>query len=316
MRITPVIFIFCILILSCAEHSSYEPAYLSFQPSPPGNSPRLFAPDHFAPLVNYRDAAFTPDGKEFYFTRIRQDTFTIMECRYVNGKWSAPEPARFSGNHNDFEPCISADGKFFYFASMRPSELKPEMKNDIDIWRMEKTSDGWSQPELLDTVINSTCMEYFPSVTSSGDLYFGRNNQKMTRGDIYVSRFQKGKFTKAQKLPATVNLPATSYNACIAPDESYILFSTYIQENGPWHSDLFISFRGENGWWSEAINMGSQINSPGNDHAPSFSPDGKYLFFASTRGQNSNDKHRIYWISTNIINQLKKQRNEHGNSDI
>jgi Tol biopolymer transport system component len=309
MRIIPVIVVpIVVLILGCVENNTGVCiSYLN--QNPPGKYPSVFAPDYFSEFADYRDAVFTPDGTEFYFTQIQHDTFTIMTRYFENGKWTDPVVAPFSGKFNDFEPCISIDGKCFYFASMRPSEFKPEMENDIDIWRMDRESNKWGEPQRLDTVINTGCMEYFPSVTKNKNLVFGRNNLEMTRGDVYISKRVNGKFIKPVKLPEIINLPSTAFNAFIAPDESYIIFSTYIQNEGKWHSDLFISFMHANSRWSDPVNM-KGLNSSGNDHAPSLSPDGKYLFFASTRNCNENKKHQIFWVDATVITDMKLKIND------
>ena len=118
-----------------------------------GIEPVVFAEDILPP--NNRDVAFSPDGGEFYFTQVKNDSFTIMFSKYDEGQWTVPAVAPFSGIYNDFEPFITRDGQQFYFASMRPSEFKKEMKNDIDIWVMNRETDGWGNPKLLE----ETCCE-------------------------------------------------------------------------------------------------------------------------------------------------------------
>jgi hypothetical protein len=94
-----------------------------------------------------RDLAISPDGKEVFFTR--QDSTgrkqQIMHLRKLaDGSWSQPAPAWFSGTHRDLEPFFSPDGKKLFFASDRP---KPGRSGtDVDIWVMEKTKKGWSEP--------------------------------------------------------------------------------------------------------------------------------------------------------------------------
>jgi hypothetical protein len=229
-----------------------------------------------------------------------------MFCSFQNGEWTQPAIASFSGKYNDFEPVISRDGNFF-FGSMRPTKNKPNMTNDADIWMMRAAENGWSDPEVLPPPITSSCMEYFPSVTTDGTLYFGRNDFAMTRGDIHFSRLIEGKYSKPVKLPAIINLTASSFNAFIAPDESFLLFSTYLQDDSHWYSDLYIASRNSDGKWSEPSNLGPNINSRGNDHAPWISHDGKYLFFSSTRLDSSgkNENHSIFWLSTNILENYK-----------
>lgn len=47
--------------------------------------------------------------------------------------------------------------------------------------------------------------------------------------------------------------------------------------------------------------MGAKINTPGNEICPVVTPDGKYLFFNSTRSGVQN----AYWVDAKIIEDLK-----------
>lgn len=64
----------------------------------------------------------------------------------------------------------------------------------------------------------------------------------------------------------------------IAPDESYPIWDSD-REGGYGDSDLYISFRQEDGSWGPAINMGEGINPEFADAYGGVTSDGKYLFF-------------------------------------
>jgi Tol biopolymer transport system component len=49
--------------------------------------------------------------------------------------------------------------------------------------------------------------------------------------------------------------------------------------------------------------MGEEINSPESDYTPVVTPDGKYLFFTSSRGGVDD----IYWVDAGIILRLKQK---------
>jgi Tol biopolymer transport system component len=65
--------------------------------------------------------------------------------------------------------------------------------------------------------------------------------------------------------------------------------------------DLYISFRTEDGGWTESVNMGITVNSAGQDLCPKVTPDGKYLFLLSSRNGHNN----IYWMDAGIIDKLR-----------
>jgi len=110
-----------------------------------------------------------------------------MTSKFISGEWTKPSVAAFSGSFCDFEPFISSDGKGLYFASKRPSKGKISMKNDIDIWKVNRMGSRWGKAILLDGTINTNCMEYYPSVSKKGNIYFGRNDSALTRGDIFYT---------------------------------------------------------------------------------------------------------------------------------
>ncbi len=87
----------------------------------------------------------------------------------------------------------------------------------------------------------------------------------------------------------------------IAPDESYLLFSS---DRNTGRQSLFISFRRSDGSWTEAHGLGEAINSQKGERFPYVSPDGKYLFFTRWHGRDNED---IMWVSSKIIDDLRKE---------
>jgi hypothetical protein len=68
--------------------------------------------------------------------------------------------------------------------------------------------------------------------------------------------------------------------------------------------DIWISFRNQDGSWSDPKNLGKTINSGANAIlCPTVSPDGKYLFF--TKLNLTTQTGYVYWVSTNFIDVLK-----------
>ena len=310
-----LLYLFLFSLILCGVGCNYNKNELRsldnyFGNIPTEGKPYLFFPEYFSEEMNIRDITFLPDYSEFYYTHNTNDT-VINVSKFVLGKWTAPEIAEFSGIFCDFEPFITADGKNLFFASKRPSIDKRIMKNDIDIWKVYRNGSNWSEPFLLESIINTNCMEYYPSISKNENIYFGRNDSALTRGDIYFSKLLDSTYSKPLKLSETINLPTTSFNAFISPDENYIIFSTYIQENEHWHSDLFISYLDKNGDWETPINIGENINSKGNELSPWISYDSKYLFFSSTRLDSSglNMKYKIFWIETSAIENFEHYKN-------
>jgi Tol biopolymer transport system component len=65
--------------------------------------------------------AFTPDGNTVFFDRSNGPHKTIMVSHKVNGHWSKPQIAGFSGHWFDQDPVVSPDGSYLLFNSDRPA---------------------------------------------------------------------------------------------------------------------------------------------------------------------------------------------------
>jgi hypothetical protein len=88
----------------------------------------------------------------------------------------------------------------------------------------------------------------------------------------------------------------------IASDESYLIWDSE-REGGFGGSDLYISYRQQDGSWGPAINMGDKVNSDKEDFYASVTPDGKYILF--NRGIDDEGNIDVYWVDAQIIESLK-----------
>ena len=195
--------------------------------TPPTDRPVLFAPGVVSTSMAERDVAMTPDGNELYFcVAVGQFQHTaIMQTKLVDGQWTTPEVAPFSSNP-DFmclEPFISPDGQKFYFMSNMPDNPMGPVRNETDIWVMDRQGDGWGEPRRVGPPINTEASEYFPSVTNDGTMYFTRDNPETRANRIYRARFVDGEYQEVEELPEIVNCTPALFNAFIAPDESYLI---------------------------------------------------------------------------------------------
>ncbi|HKO95430.1 MAG TPA: hypothetical protein VJU86_00455 [Pyrinomonadaceae bacterium] len=228
--------------------------------------------------------AFTPDGKTLYFLRSTPNfnLWTILISRFENGRWQTPEVAPFSGKYSDADPFITADGSRLYFISNRPVEGKAQP--DLDIWVMEKTGASWSEPKNVGAPLNGPGSEWYPTVAANGTIYFGSDRQGgKGRTDIYRARLVNGKYGEAENLGDAINTQFNEFEPLIAPDESFLIFMAGGRADGLGGFDLYFSYQ-RNGQWTKPANLGDKINSAGNEYSPAISPDGKYFFWASTRG--------------------------------
>jgi len=254
--------------------------------NPPGSIPERFAPGIIDGEV-HTAAVFSPDGQEVYWKFMSDKVDEITFMRLKDERWTHPQVVSFASRFFDTDdPCFSPDGEKLFFTSWRPVRWYQVFELSERIWYVDRTKQGWSNPKAVGTSINSMNLHWQLSVSENGSLYFS------SEGDIYRSEYKNDQYQEPIKLVDEVNTPAREGHPYIAPDESYLIFSSNRQVDSLGDYDLYISIHREDGSWSQAINLGAGVNSHGQDLYPVVSPDTKYLFFISNR----DGMHSVYWV--------------------
>jgi len=250
-------------------------------------TPEMWGEGLLSTSLDELNTVFSPDGKELYWSIAlpQQNGGVIMTSKLVNGKWTSPEIAPFSGQWTDWDPFFTPDGKKIIFVSNRPNGTEQKGPPDYDLWVVTRTATGgWSAPENLGAPVNTPRPEYYPSIASDGTLYFSSNHEgKPGAFDLFRSKLVDGKYTEPENLGPNVNGPGPEIDNYIAPDQSYIIFNASGRPDDLGRGDLYISFN-ENGQWTPAKHLPPPINSSAREYCPIASPDGRYLYFTSLRG--------------------------------
>lgn len=268
--------------------------------TPPGDKPELFGLGIVSSIWGlHSTAVFSPDGREVYWAPMVEypggiyGRGGILMMKRVDGRWTAPAPAAFSGPDDGDVPFFSQDGRRVYFISTRALPGEPQGGKEC-IWYADRTPAGWSEPRPIDRSVNAHAMHWSFSLDRSGNLYFaGQSPDGRGMNDIYRARFVDGRYESPVDLGEPISTAAEETTPFVAPDGSYLLFSRQY--------DLWVSFRAKDGSWRPAINLGPEINSEAIDLAPMVTADGKYLFFLSQRRGESH----VYWVSAAILDRLK-----------
>lgn len=253
---------------------------------------------------------FTADGRTAYFTSsagffpiTRQAT--IFESQLVNGAWTTPTVAPFSGTYSDIDPYISPNGNRLYFSSIRP--VNGVTRGDIDIWMVERTSAGWGAPIRLGPEINSPDDELYASATANGTLFFASGPlfpQPGKHFDIYSAERAGNGFTPRQALGRGVNTTpvpggglqdAWEFNPEITSDGKTLLF-TSLRPGGYGFGDIYVS-RLVGGEWTTARNLGPLVNTASDEFHPTLTQNRRELYFVR-RIPNNGD---FYRIATNAL---------------
>lgn len=299
---------------------------------PPGIIPEIFAPGIISTgFHEHSFPSFSPDGKEVLWMHTFSSNYkyefpnAILSMREIDNRWSEPTYVDFSLKPTSGGAFFAPDGNRILFYSNAPTDTAESKESKFNIWYVENTANGWSQPQLVSDKINTPNHETQPTVTLDNTLYYngyyegGRNNY-----GIYRSHFVNGEYTKPELLPEQINTKHLEWTPFIAPDESYLLFSA-IRPDGYGSGDLYVSFRSDDDTWSDAVNLGPAVNKEDNERFPYVSPDGKYLFYVTDKVNENllTDKKLsyreivdlymnpgngwcdIYWVDAKIIEELR-----------
>ncbi len=150
-------------------------------------------------------------------------------------------------------------------------------------------------PKNMGTAINTNLDEYFPAVTADEQtLLYTRNNRneaKPFQEDFLISKKLDNVWQPATLIGDGINTEGNEGAPCLSVD-GQLLFFVACQENaaglfaggrkGYGSCDIFYSEKvGEK--WAKPYNIGSSINTNQYETQPSFSADGKTLYFVSKR---------------------------------
>lgn len=270
--------------LSALSALSQSRPYLG-QPLP-GPVAVPFAPGVLNSGLPTRDLTMMPDGSEIY-VGVFMPGFrkaVIIETHQEGTRWTSPEVAAFSQDPRwrCLEPCVSPDGRRFFFVSDRPLDATSAKPGPFGIWVMERDGRGWSAPRRLPEAVNDAGNTFYPTITRDGVLHFLREEGQ--GGWLMRSTWQDGAWTKAEKLPPPFNLDPRQANPRVDPEGRFILVPMMGRPDSLGGADYYAYFRREDGTWTDPVHLGPTVNSAaGDEFSISLSPDGSVVFFGSNR---------------------------------
>ncbi len=264
----------------------------TFEPVPLDsvNSPYL----EFGPAV-------TLDGKLLYFTSRRPSTNTqkynetgdfgddlFTANRDGSGRWAVSRPMGAINTIDDEgASTFSADGQEVYYSLCR----RPDGVGDCDIYMSALDDSGWKASINIGRVVNSPQWDGQPSINPDGTaLYFSSRRLGSVDGseDLWVSYRNTGSGWAAPvNLGETINTAGSERSPFIAADGRTLYFSSD-EHAGYGEHDLFVTYRQDDGTWTEPKNLGTPINTSGNDEFLTIPARGDTIIYDSDRGRLGN----------------------------
>jgi hypothetical protein len=254
--------------------------------------PEIFGPGVISGPGNDGAPTFSPDGNTIFFTRSAAHWTAIVESRKVDGRWTKPTLAAFSGEWPDSSPAMSPDGTYIVFQSTRPAtplKERPKPGEPIpglvsNLWRVDRAGSGWSAPTRLPDTVNISHSIWKPSIAGDGTIYF-TNIDPQGNKRLYFSTYANGAYEAAQPLPFSDGTTA-DVDPEIAPDGSFLVFCSAGRVSGDPKDRLFIVRRSGSGWGPVVQIRYAGDEKPygsSTDDEPRLGPDHETLYFSSDR---------------------------------
>jgi len=259
--------------------------------TPPGNMPKVFNLPVTAGLHAVERLAITSDGKEIYYSELNTYEPTIERTKYfkyAENKWQGP----FIVFEGYMAPRLSANDSIIY--------MQKNVNNIATAFFSKRIDSGWSMPARLLSLNKQT--HYFQT-TNLNNAYLSSNLSGSTTNRDICRLITSNSDTVIQSLGLPINTPIDENDFFFPGDESYMLVS---RSSATTAGDIYISYKKNNGGWTNPKALGSPINTPNPnwEYGHFVTKDNKYLFF--TRGGNSMSSYYIYWVKVdNIIDSLK-----------
>lgn len=183
-----------------------------------------------------------------------------------------PLPATINTDRPEYLPSMNANGAFLVYTT------RTTPRNE-DIFISQWQDSTWSPGQPLEA-LNTPFNDSSPSLSADGRAMAFARNDRNGNFDLYYARQENGSWQDPERLPAPVNTGGFESQPTLSADGNLLLFVSD-REGGFGRLDLWATRRNPDGSWRDPQNLGDMINTPLNEQAPFFHPDGQTLYFMS-----------------------------------
>ena len=217
---------------------------------------------------------------------------SIKSCEFAVNAMKNPVPfnpvsvgSGINTNDDEYWPSITADGQTLMFTRQPNISNNPDFKGVVqeDFYISYFVNNVWQKAFNAGAPLNTIQNEGAQTLSSDGSyMYFTACNRPDGLGncDLYFSAFNNGKWSEPYNLGAPVNTNHWESTPSISADGKTLFFSSS-RPGGYGGKDIWLTRLNDKNKWTEPVNLGSVINTEGDEMSPFIHFDGKTLYFAS-----------------------------------
>ena len=250
-----------------------------------------FNPVNLGDLVNSTNDEYVNaldiTGTELLFTKKAAAVFGgfpeegLFVSKAADGQWFSPTRCFFEALDCQVGAAFvsyKGDEMFFTVCGL------DRHNQSCDLYRVVRNGleEKWSVPQPLGNEVNDPAWDSQPSLSLDGkELFFA--SRRSGNADLYhCYRDEEGNWSNPENLGPVINTKGTEMAPFIHPDGKTLYFSSDTH-TGMGGYDLFMSRRNEKGEWSEPVNLGYPINTPGDEINFIVAADGHTALISSIR---------------------------------
>ena len=183
----------------------------------------------------------------------------------------------------DYYPFISNDESFLLYNTRRDENSKMAVSGQYmsNVYVSYEKDGKWLKSKSIGENINSVGGdEEIVGCSADGNTLIYNFDNNIGFGDIFIGPKEGSSFFTPIKLNQNINSREGEISASISPDGKTLYFTSN-RPGGYGGMDIYRAVKLPNGEWSQAYNLGKNINTQFDEDFPTISKDGKTLYFSS-----------------------------------
>jgi len=185
----------------------------------------------------------------------------------------------------EMTPVVTPNGKEIYFSRRFDPDNRGGARDLQDVYHSRFQNNRWSPAKNLGAPINNEGPNAVFSVSPDGNKLllmntYGADGRQKGMG-LSISNRTAGGWSIPQDVKMRRFYNKSFYNEYFLSNDGKVILLAVKRDDTFGSRDLYVSFAEGNDIWTEPVNLGNQINTPGTELSPFLAADGKTLYFSS-----------------------------------
>lgn len=203
---------------------------------------------------------------------ISRDSVTFLSVKEIENLGE-----NINSRAHEYFPFVSNDQNLLIFTGCK-SDF-----SDENLYYSTFQNGMWNSVQPLGSKFNTKANEGMSTIVRDGKtMYFSACGREGVLGpcDIWQASIVGTEIKDVSTVAGGVNSEKYESQAAISCDGTTLYFAS-IRDGGFGGTDIWVSKKDLNGTWSEPLNLGPSINTPGDEQSPFITNDGQTLYFST-----------------------------------